>query len=99
MSFAPEPSPPEAWWVYLIEAENGYLYTGISTDPERRILEHKTKKTGAKFFRRSPPKRFIFKRGPFDRSTALRIESKIKKLKRDEKLKLKARRNLEFLLD
>ena len=87
------------WFVYLIEAENGFLYTGITTDLDRRIKEHKEGKKGAKFFRRSPPKRFLVRSGPYSRSTALKLEHRIKQLKREEKLKLKVRRNLKTLLD
>ncbi len=77
------------WFVYVIEAENGYLYTGITTDLKRRFEEHREKKTGAKFFRSSPPKKMIFKMGNLDRSSALKLEARIKKMKRSEKLLLK----------
>ncbi len=94
-----EPPPENEWFVYLIEAENGFLYTGITTDLDRRIKEHKEGKKGAKFFRRSPPKRFLVRSGPYSRSIALKLEHRIKQLKREEKLKLKIRRNLKSLLD
>jgi len=94
-----EPPPENEWFVYLIEAENGFLYTGITTDLDRRIKEHKEGKKGAKFFRRSPPKRFLVRSGPYSRSIALKLEHRIKQLKREEKLKLKVRRNLKSLLD
>ncbi len=93
-------NPKESqWYVYLIEAENGFLYTGITTDPDRRISEHKDGKKGAKFFRRSPPKRFLLQSGPYSRSIALKLEHRIKQLKREEKLKLKLRRNIIPLLE
>jgi len=94
-----ESENPLEWFVYLIEAENGFLYTGITKDLERRIREHQEGKKGAKFFRRSPPKRFVVKSGPFTRSVALKLEIKIKGLTRAEKLKLKTRRNLKILID
>jgi putative endonuclease len=86
------------WFVYIIEAENGFLYTGISKDPARRLEEHREGRTGAKFFNRSPPKKMVFKAGTFDYSTALKLEIRIKRLKRAEKLKLRTRRNLDLLL-
>jgi putative endonuclease len=89
----------EEWFVYMIEAENGFLYTGITKDITRRFQEHKAGKTGAKFFRRSPPKRVILKQGGLDHSKALKLESRIKKLKRADKMKLKSRSNLKSLLD
>ena len=94
-----ESHPDHEWYVYLIEAENGFLYTGITTDTARRITEHMEGKKGAKFFRRSPPKRFVLRSGPYSRSIALKLEHRLKQLKREEKLKLKVRRNLKTLLD
>ena len=75
------------WFVYIIEAENGRLYTGITKDLTRRLAQHR-KGTGAKFFRSSSPKSFRMKEGKFDRSTALRLEWRIKKLSRLQKLTL-----------
>jgi putative endonuclease len=75
------------WFVYIIEAENGRLYTGITKDPDRRWGQHQ-EGTGAKFFRSSPPKSFLMKAGKFDRSTALRLEWRIKALSRLQKLEL-----------
>ncbi len=75
------------WFVYIIEAENGRLYTGITKDPARRLGQHRSG-SGAKFFRSSPPKSFLLKAGKFDHSTALRLEWCIKKLPRSRKLDL-----------
>lgn len=44
------------WYVYVILTSKGKLYTGISTDPERRFVEHLCdRKKGAKFFRSDSP--------------------------------------------
>jgi putative endonuclease len=91
--------PLDPWFVYLIEAENGFLYTGITKDPDRRIREHREGAKGAKFFRSSPPKRFLLKAGPYSRSLALRLEYRIKQLSRPEKLELRSRRKMKTLLD
>jgi len=80
--------PTTTWFVYIIEAKNGFLYTGITTDLERRFSEHQDGPKGAKFFRRSPPKKIRYSKGGLDHSEALRLEAKIKKLSRLEKLKL-----------
>ena len=74
------------WFVYLIESDAG-LYCGITTDVERRFQQHLTGK-GAKFFRRSLPKRVVYTESQVDRSSASKREYQIKQLKRDEKLKL-----------
>ena len=42
------------WFVYLLECENGKIYTGITTDVTRRFDEH-LKGTGAKFTRANLP--------------------------------------------
>jgi putative endonuclease len=76
------------WSIYLIEAENGKWYAGITKDPERRIEEHRSTPRGAKFFRTSPPKSILFRMGGFTRSEALQIEHRIKKLNRIEKAEL-----------
>ncbi len=75
------------WFVYIIEAENGRLYTGITKDLARRLVQHQNG-SGAKFFRSSPPKSFLMKAGKFDRSTALRLEARIKRLSRLNKIEL-----------
>ncbi len=45
-----------SWFVYVILTKKNKLYTGISTDPERRFVEHLCdRKKGAKFFRSDSP--------------------------------------------
>ena len=41
-------APTRTWWVYMVRAENGHLYTGISVDPQRRFEQHQRGK-GARF--------------------------------------------------
>lgn len=36
------------WYVYIAQAKTGRYYTGITTDPKRRIVDHNRGK-GAKF--------------------------------------------------
>jgi predicted GIY-YIG superfamily endonuclease len=45
------------WFVYIVEAENGHLYTGITTDLERRFNQHQSKQGGARFFHTSAAKK------------------------------------------
>jgi len=78
----------KAWTVYIIEAENGFLYTGITKDLERRFSEHQSGPKGAKFFRRSPPKKIHYYCSGLTHTEALQLEAQIKKLSRAEKLKL-----------
>jgi putative endonuclease len=73
------------WFVYLLECENGRLYTGISTDVEKRFAAHLSGK-GAFFTRLNRPKR-ILGAHPFpDRSSALRAEAALRRRTRPEKL-------------
>lgn len=76
------------WHVYIIETECGKLYTGVTTDLERRFSEHKASKKGAKFFRGAIPLKIVFSEKELSRSEALKKEAAIKKLSRKDKLDL-----------
>ena len=81
-------APLQRWWVYMVRAENGHLYTGISTDPERRFLEHQSGKRGARFFNRSPASALVWRELCTDRPAALRRELAIKALRKTAKERL-----------
>ena len=76
------------WYVYIIEASDGSLYTGVTTDVERRFNEHCGTDKCARFFRGRKPIRVVYSENHPDRGSALRREAEIKKLKRVSKLKL-----------
>lgn len=76
------------WFVYIIQSEKGHLYTGITTDVERRFKEHSDSKRGAKYFRGKVPVEVVFKKTFKDRSSASKFESLIKKMPRAKKLEL-----------
>ena len=79
----------QKWWVYMVETKSGKLYTGITTDPERRFNEHQNDpKLGARFFRSDPAKAMVYKEQQDDRSSATKREAEIKKLPRKAKLAL-----------
>ena len=80
------------WIVYIVQAKNGQLYTGVTTDVARRIRQHSGEiKGGAKYFRGNPPK-YFWKVGEFSsRSDAQKEEVRIKKLSRLEKKRLLSR--------
>ena len=78
-----------SWSVYIIEATDGSLYTGVTTDLDRRWREHTGTGRGAKFFRGSrQPRRIRYSESVPGRSEALRREVAIKRLSRAEKLEL-----------
>jgi putative endonuclease len=75
------------WYIYIVECSDGTLYTGITTDVNRRISEHNSGK-GAKYTRTRTP---VVLRALFEannRSEASKEECRIKKLTKIEKLKL-----------
>ena len=76
------------WWVYMLRSRSGKLYTGISTDPQRRFAEHSDSAKGARFFRGDPPEAIVYLEAAADRSAASRREAAIKKLSRAAKLAL-----------
>lgn len=68
------------WFVYVILTAKEKFYTGISTDPERRFIEHLSDtKKGAKFFRSDSPVKIIYLEKYPTMSGALKREAQIKK--------------------
>lgn len=76
-----------AWYVYMLRCGDGSLYTGSTTDVERRLREHQ-EGTGARYTRSRPPVTLAYAEEAPDRSAAQRREAAIKKLPRAQKLKL-----------
>ena len=76
------------WCVYIIETDDDRLYTGISTDPERRIKEHGQGSRGARFFAGRSPRAIVYRESGYTRSEALQREYQIKSLSRNAKLEL-----------
>jgi len=65
------------------------LYTGITTDVARRLVEHQgSKETEAKYLRGREPLVLVFQRKLGSRSLALGVESKVKKLSKWRKEEL-----------
>jgi putative endonuclease len=75
------------WSVYIIICSDGSLYTGITTDVDRRFNQHATQK-GAKYFRSCQPKRIVYIEDGHNRQSASQREAAIKKMKRHEKLQM-----------
>lgn len=77
---------PGAWFVYMIRASDESLYTGITTDVERRFNEHGSHLKGARYFRGRQPLEVVLAEQFADRSLASRREAEIKKMPRKDKL-------------
>lgn len=74
-----------AWYVYILHCKRGKLYTGITTDLERRLREHNSSKKGAKFTRAHRPVALVYSETYDSRSAASVREHIIKTLTRKEK--------------
>jgi len=71
--------------IYLVRCRDGSFYTGIATDVVRRFAEHEDGAKGAKYLRGKGPLKLVFQQEIGNRSLASRVESRIKRLSRDEK--------------
>lgn len=76
------------WEVYIIRTESGMLYTGITTNLNRRFAAHQKSKKGARFFHFSSPEKVLYREPHPNRSKATKREIEIKKMSREEKLEL-----------
>ena len=82
------------WSLYLISTGQASLYTGVTTDVQRRFAEHENrdkKNKGAKALRGKGPLKLVFKIVVGNRSDALKLEYKVKKLSRTDKQQLISR--------
>jgi putative endonuclease len=75
------------WFVYILECADGSLYTGITTDVNKRLETH-NKGKGAKYTRARLPVKLRVSFEAADRSSASKEEYRIKQLTREQKLKL-----------
>lgn len=82
--------PPESqgnespWFVYIVECRDGSLYTGITNDPERRVIQHNDG-TGARYTRSRRPVRMRYTERCESRSAALMRECAVRLLSPKEK--------------
>lgn len=78
----------QTWWVYVLDCD-GRLYTGVTTDPERRWREHRAGRSrAARFTRGAAAIELRYAVAVGGRSLALRAEHRLKRLPRAEKLQL-----------
>ncbi len=74
------------WFLYLIRCKHGRLYTGITTDVERRFEEHESSdKKGSKYLRGKAPLKLVLKKKIGNKTLALKVEAKVKKLSKIKK--------------
>jgi len=75
------------WFLYMVRCKGNFLYTGITTNVERRFAEHQSGK-GAKFLRGKTPLTLVFQQEIGSQSDALKLEIVVKKWSKAEKEKI-----------
>lgn len=76
------------WIVYILECNDKTLYTGITTDLERRVEEHNNSDKGAKYTAARRPVKVVYSEQLASRSSAAQREMQIKSLTREQKQNL-----------
>ena len=75
------------WYLYILRCGDGTLYTGITTDIEKRLEQHRTGK-GAKYTRGRAPLELVYREVCGSHSDALKREIAVKRMTRPDKEKL-----------
>ncbi len=77
-------------FVYILQCADNTLYTGYTTDTNRRLREHNdnNRRAGARYTRTRTPVTLVYKEIFPTRSTALKREMEIKKMTRQKKQSL-----------
>ncbi len=70
------------WFVYMLRCADNSLYTGVTTDVERRVVEHNGKKSVTKYTRVRQPVSVVYQEPVNTRSEAGQREAQLKKLKK-----------------
>lgn len=68
------------WYVYMVSCADNSIYTGITTNLQRRILEHNSPRGGARYTRSRQPVVLVYYEEYPDRSLASKREFHLKKL-------------------
>jgi putative endonuclease len=74
-----------AWQVYIVRCRDNTLYTGITTNLERRVAEHNSGDKSAKYTRARQPVTLVYSENHENRSAATKREREIKSLTAKQK--------------
>ncbi len=89
---------PSQWSVYILRCADNSLYTGVTTDVQRRLDEHNgLVKNGAKYTRNRQPVKLVYQEDAASRSEACKRELAIKSLNKSHKEQLIAKKSENFL--
>ena len=72
------------WHLYILRCGDGTLYTGITTDVEKRFETHQSGK-GAKYTRGRGPLELVYRETCGSHSEALKREWEVKRFSREQK--------------
>jgi len=75
------------WYVYIVECEDGFYYTGLTWKPDTRWIQHLSGK-GSKFTSKHKPKEVVYLEEYENLEEARKREKQIKGWKREKKEKL-----------
>jgi putative endonuclease len=78
----------DIWHVYMVRCNDGTLYTGITNDLEKRIAAHNSGKDGARYTRSRKPVKLVYSEEAGSKSTAAKLEYKIKQMTRAKKMEM-----------
>ncbi len=76
------------WCVYMVSCSDNSIYTGITTDIERRMQQHNSDKGGARYTRSRRPVTLVYLEYTESRSKAAKREYRIKQLSVEQKRSL-----------
>ncbi len=76
------------WYLYIVRCKDGTLYTGVTTDVERRFAEHQNGgPKAARYLKGRGPLQLVYRTKAGARRTALKLEHRIKGLSKVQKEK------------
>src|SRR5512132_1576617 len=75
----PRAASTSRWFVYIVRCADRTLYTGVTTEPARRVAEHNDG-CGARYTRSRAPVSLVYLERAKDRGAALRREHEIKRM-------------------
>lgn len=81
--------------VYILRTNRNTLYTGQTADLKKRLTQHKTHR-GSKYIRSFADFKLVYKEECLDRHMALKRESELKKLTKQQKERLIAGEKVDF---
>ncbi len=76
------------YFVYILKCNDGTLYTGWTTDSDKRVVAHNTSKIGAKYTSARRPVELVYKEECAGKKEAMKREYAIKQLTKKAKLDL-----------